>query len=268
MRRIGLIGAGAIAKCVIACCRQDPELDSALIGLVVRSASLAVVRQAYPDMRVTDRIEDLLELEPEAVVEAAGHEAVLQCAAPVLAAGCRFLVLSVGALVNDAFRSLVNRQALVGGGHVILPSGALAGFDGLLALREAGLRRVFYGSVKPPLAWTGTAAESRFDLAGLQAPTTIFAGSAREAALLYPKNANLAAAVAFAGIGLDETEVELVADPKASSNHARLEAEGAAGTMVLTMSGPAFADNPKSSELTAMSIVAALRDERHGIGFR
>ena len=37
---------------------------------------------------------------------------------------------------------------------------AVAGLDGLLAARTAGLRRVLYTSIKPPVAWDGTPAET------------------------------------------------------------------------------------------------------------
>ena len=103
-------------------------------------------------------------------------------------------------------------------------------------------------------------AEDAIDLDDLQDPAVHFSGTAREAALRYPKNANVAATVALAGPGLDETDVELVADPTITENIHEVEVEGAFGRMQFRIEGRPLPGSPKSSALTAMSIVAAVRN--------
>jgi len=73
----------------------------------------------------------------------------------------------------------------------------LRNIDGALdALRAASvgkLQSVTCIGRKPPQAWKGSPAESRLDLDILRAASIHFEGSARDAAIEYPKNANVAA---------------------------------------------------------------------------
>jgi aspartate dehydrogenase len=145
---------------------------------------------------------------------------------------------------------------------MLLPAGAVGGIDAIAAMRFAGLTSVRYRSRKPPLAWRGSPAEHLVDLGKLSERTVLYAGTAGEAALLYPQNANVAAAVALAGLGFDATEVELVADPDAPGNIHEIEAEGAAGRFAIQLQGKPSRTNPKTSALAAFSVARALLNEQ------
>jgi aspartate dehydrogenase len=109
------------------------------------------------------------------------------------------------------------------------------------------------------MGWAGAPAAEAFDLSALTAPAVHFEGTAREAALRYPKNANVAAAVALAGLGFEETRARLVADPGAVGNMHEIEAEGAFGRFRFEITGASLPDNPRSSALAAMSALAEIR---------
>jgi aspartate dehydrogenase len=166
--------------------------------------------------------------------------------------------LSSGILADpDLFDELV-RAADEGNANIVVPSGALAGFDGLRTLSRLGATEVTYRSTKPTRAWAGTPAERAFDLAAVTVKTVIFSGTAREAARLYPQNANLAASVAVGGIGFDRTMVELIADPHASRNRAELEASNSVCALRVEMQSRPESRNPKSSAIVRTSVLAAL----------
>ena len=145
--------------------------------------------------------------------------------------------------------------------RLLLPAGAIGGVDWLAAARLAGLRQVTYRSRKPPLAWAGSAAEQQLDLGALTQAVTFFRGSAREAALQYPRNANVAATVALAGLGFEGTTVEMIADPLAGGNVHEIEAEGAGGLMNTRLVGLPDPHNPRTSLMTAYSVVRCILNE-------
>jgi aspartate dehydrogenase len=209
---------------------------------------------------VVDSLEALLQLGPDVVAECAGHGAMREFGAAVLARGMDLLCSSVGVLADKGFARELVRAAKA---QLLIPSGAVAGIDGLLAARSAGLRSVTYTSVKPPPAWMGTPAEAQVRAAG-DRRTTFFEGSAREAALQYPQNVNVGATVSLAGLGLDRTKVQIVSDPGASGPLGIIDAAGDFGTLRFEILAYASPRNPKTSLLTAHSIVLAARE---GVSF-
>lgn len=267
MKTVGLIGFGGIGQSILAAWAKLPPQDYRLAALLVRPRQIEEARAALPGGLVTDDLAAFLGAKPDIVVEAAGQPAVRDCAAAVLRAGCEFFVISTGALADDAFRDALLATAKAGGGRIVIPVGATTGLDGLLAMRQDGLHSVTYTSTKPPKAWTGTPAETNFDLAAITTPTVIFRGSAREAALNYPKNANLAATVALASLGLDKTEVQLVADPAATGNTGRIEAQSESSHLTVIVAGRSSAANPKTSAITGMSVLSALANRASVLTF-
>lgn len=261
MRKIALIGFGAIARIALEKLKeQDPDGKVRVLGILVRENRLAETRAAVEDsIRIVTSIEALIRLSPNLVVECAGQGAVGDYAETVLRAGIDMMIISTGALADDAMRQNLLAAGARCNAHLILPAGAIAGIDGLGALRIGGLDTVRYTSTKPPLAWRGTPAEENFDLDSITERTVLFTGPASEAARLYPKNANLAATVALAGLGMEETEIQLVADPAVAPNNVgRIEAAGAFGTLTVESRGLPAPDNPKTSATTALSMTHAI----------
>lgn len=259
MIRLALIGHGAIGRAITASLVQSPLPGHQLVALLVRPRQLADALATVPvGVLVTTDAAAMLATEPHTVIEAAGHGAVAAHGEAVLRHGVSLMLLSIGALADAALHEALLAAASAGGSQLLLPVGAIAGLDGLLALRQAGLHSVRYTSTKPPLAWRGTPADGPFDLAALRSPTVIFSGTARDAARLYPKNANLAAAVALAGLGFERTQVQLVADPAARGNSGRIDAEGATSRLQVTVAGAASAGNAKTSGIVAHSVLSAL----------
>lgn len=250
--RIAVIGHGAMGRYLLP--RLAQLLPRAELALVLRNAADAPLH-----ITQLTGAEQLLAWRPGLLIECAGHGAVREHAPGALRAGIDVMLTSVGALADDDLRLQLDAAVRVGAGRLITVSGAIGGLDALNAARGAGLHSVRYIGRKPPLAWSGTPADAAFDLAALNQPTVIFSGSAAESALAYPKNANVTAAVALAGMGFAQTQVQLIADPGVTQNCHELEVHGAFGEFRIQLANAPLPENPKTSWLAALSLEAEIR---------
>ena len=249
--RLAVIGWGAIAQRFAGLLMARNEGRVELVALCLRRPDCIGPK----GVRVLTNPADLPHQQPDLVIEVAGREAVAQWGEAALEAAPAFAVASTSAFCDETLLSRLVGLAERRGHCILVPPGALSGVDGLAAAAVLGLDRVRHTIVKPPAAWRGTEAEARVDLGAIAGPTVLFAGPAREAARRFPQNANVAVISALAGIGLERTELELVADPAVTRNVHRLRAEGAFGTLDMSIENQPLAANPKSSELTALNLV-------------
>ena len=267
MLNVALVGLGAIGQDVVPLLLGAPGVH--LLGVLVRPARLAQARTLLHGLQPAGRApiqvaSDWSDLPwvglpgSGLLVECAGHGAITEQVLPALAAGIPCVLASVGALAAPGLIDQLEAAARAGGSRFELVAGAIGAIDALAAAALGGLDSVHYTGTKPALAWRGTPAEGLLDLAALSQATAFFEGTAREAAAAYPRNANVAATVGLAGLGLDATRVRLVADPHGSANSHHVQASGAFGEFTLTMRGKPLAGNPKTSALTVYSLARAV----------
>lgn len=251
--RIALIGFGALGQALAG------ELQAGHLPGVEFLGALVTGTVAHPGLHQSwSRLDDLLAAEPDLVVEVAGQAALQSHAPGCLEAGCNVVAASVGALMDASLRTRLWDCARQGNSRLLIPSGALGGLDYLRAARRVGAVQVNYRGCKPVAAWRGTAAEDLIDLRAIDKSTVFFRGSAEEAAMRFPQNANVVAALALAVGDPQAVSVELVADPGATTNRHELEAHGAAGTIRLCVENSPLPANPKSSRVTAFSILETI----------
>ena len=233
--------------------RFGPVVTRAVLIDVARHHGVEWFEDAYP---ITSDDLDAIVDAADIVVEAASQQAVKDWGETILKKGFDLMVIATGAYGDPKLWKKHKAAAEKSGARLRLPSGAIAGLDGLLAMRLGKLEKVKYTSIKPPHAWSGTPAETDFDLPSIKTPTVIFRGTPADAGRLYPKNANLAVTVALCGAGLDRTEIELVADPTLPEgcNASKLEVVSDSGELNMYRLGRAMPDNPKTGVLTALTM--------------
>jgi aspartate dehydrogenase len=246
--RLVLVGWGAIAQRVAG---MLPD-GVVLAGVGVRPGSGAVLPDGVARI---EGPEGLALVVPALVIEAAGRAAVGPWGMAALAAGADYAPVSTSALTDAGLLAALVEAARAAGRQVLIPPGALGGIDALAAAARLPMASVRHEIIKPPAAWKGTEAEALCDLGTLRGPVVFWQGPAVQAAARFPQNANVAAISALAGIGMDRTQVALVADPGAARNAHRVTAEGDFGTLRVSLENRPMASNPKTSELTALSLV-------------
>ncbi len=87
----------------------------------------------------------------------------------------------------------------------------------------------------------------------------VFEGNAFDAAAGFPANVNVAAALALAGIGPMRTRVEIWADPGIDRNTHTIRVEAEAARFTMTIENVPSAENPRTGQITALSMLACLR---------
>jgi aspartate dehydrogenase len=192
-----------------------------------------------------DRVLDTVDL----VIECASQAAVREFIIPALKKGKEVMILSVGALLCES------------GLFEEIPSGAVAGIDGLKSAAIGGIHKVELRTKKPPSGFEGNKYVKRqgIDLLSIKKAETLFMGHAKEAVKYFPENVNVAASLSIAGIGSEATKVKIVADPYAKKNVHEIVVTGEFGKFFVCVENVPSIANPKTSYLAALSAIATLK---------
>ncbi len=271
--KVGLVGCGAIGTEICGAIDRDEfagqilNLDMELRWLIdahpERIEQLCESLRRKPELTRTDSSELTSILDQvDLIIECASQAAVREYLLPALGAGKDIMIMSVGALICDPglFEAL-ERLAQETGGQVYIPSGAIAGLDGLKSGAIGGIQAVQLTTRKPPRGFAGnTYVQTQgIELSALKEAQTLFIGPAREAVAHFPENVNVAASLSLAGIGPERTKVQIVADPAAQENQHEVEARGEFGQLVVRVRNVPSQSNPRTSYLAALSAIATLK---------
>ncbi|HEY4134835.1 MAG TPA: aspartate dehydrogenase domain-containing protein [Alphaproteobacteria bacterium] len=210
--KIGLIGAGTIGKAIADAAQARADLE--LAWVCTRDANKA--RAWLPNkVEVLTDVERAVELDVDLVVEAAMPD-VMKAATPLVLKGRNLLAFSLTPLADQAFHDAADALAKASGTCLFVPHGAIIGLDGIAAARSI-LSAVTIRTIKSPQSM-GLPPDS----AGV-----VFDGSTREATQKFPRNVNVHAAVALAGLGFDRTRSLIVSEPGLGTMRHEISVEGA-----------------------------------------
>lgn len=257
IKSIGVVGCGSIGRALLRAADRG-ALPVEVAGVASRTEATAqefLAGMAHPAPFLSL---DALVAASDLLIETAGGHVVPDLAERAFAARKDLMVISVGALLDHP--EIMDR-ARATGCRLIVPSGAIAGLDGIKSASSGHIDHVRLTSRKPPRALMGAPflVQHGISLEGLAEARELFHGPAREAVRGFPDNLNISAAISLAGIGPDKTMVRIYADPAVDRNCHDIEVEGEFGLLRVHIENIP-SENPKTGRLTALSMIRAVRD--------
>ncbi len=255
--RIAIAGLGAIGKAIAITLAKGSVPGVVLTAVSAKNHEKA--QQFVSTLGVPVKVLNLSQLEPEAdlVIECAPAALLPDIATPFLKAQKQVIVLSVGALLfNQGLIDLAKQE----GGIIHVPTGALIGLDAVIAAAEGKIHSVRMVTRKPPngLAGAPHLLENKISVEGLTEPKKVFEGNARAAAKGFPANLNVVVALALAGVGPENTLLEIWADPTVVRNTHSIVVDSDSAKFTMTMENIP-SENPKTGRIVAPSVIALLR---------
>ena len=255
--KISLVGTGSIGSMLAKAIEQMKDVEK--LYIMDRSIERAKALASSITKGVkADSLGDIL-TNVDLVIEAASQGAVKEMATLALEHGKDLMIMSVGALGDERLRDKIEELAKRNRCKVYMPSGAIAGIDGIKSASAGKIKEVNLITTKPPVALKGIEYLEGVDLENIKKPTTLFKGPAREAVRLFPKSVNVAATLSLSGIGFDRTLVEIIVDPKATRITHKIIAKGDFGEVICEVNNVPSPVNPKTSYLAALSAISMIK---------
>jgi aspartate dehydrogenase len=239
VKTLGIIGCGAIGTLIAeAVEKRLIQCDRLVLYDVDLSRILKLEKSLHVPIVTVNSVQEMIRLKPTVIVEAASQEAAKQYMAEIVNAGIDVVVMSVGALLDLRVKS----------SRIHVPSGAIGGLDAISAADLAGIDEVLLVTRKNP---------SVLDLDNTE-EKIVYEGNAAEAVRRFPREMNVAAALALA-VQPDKVKVQVVSDPKVTRNVHEVQVKWKHGEMLLRFSNDPHPENPKTSALAAWSAIRLLQ---------
>lgn len=222
--RLGIVGNGYLGGIIAKAWKDGLLPEYELVGFVGRTKEKTDAIAEEYGCRSCAEIDELLELKPDYIAEAASVESVRDMAEKVLTSGANFIVLSIGAFADQAFYEKVKETAAKHHTKVYIASGAVGGFDVLRTLSLMGETVSAIETTKGPGSLQGTPLFEDHLMTDKEC-STVFEGNAKEAIALLPTRVNVAVAASLATIGPEKTRVNIQSVPEMTGDDHKITAE-------------------------------------------
>ncbi len=253
MKKLAIIGCGAICRGIVEEYSRNTFKNLKIVALLDKDLTKCetIIREyGIKDVKICRDVDELLQQDPDIVLEVASPQAVYEYAIKVLSKGKILIILSSGALIDPEFREKIVQTCHEYGGRVYIPSGAIGGLDILKSLRIDKIEKIVVRTRKSP--------RSLSIHIEIEKPQVVYRGKASEAVKKFPLNVNILATIALAtGI---EPEVEIVVDPEVTHNIHEIEIYSSISNVKIEMRNVTTPWNPRTSKLAIYSTIQLLKE--------
>lgn len=261
--KIALGGFGNVARQLVRAIQEKPELGLQVAAVSAQDIDAAIIRAGEIGLDVPVVSAAELPTHADIIVECATYDGFRPIVEPAVRAGAHVICVSIGALgVNMDLIDIAGEH----GGTIQIASGAMPGLDILRCARQGEIHSVRLTShiLARSLAHEAYVTDRGIDLGPADTePVPVFEGSARDAALHFPRHFNVAVALSLAGIGLDRTEIQIFADNQLPGARHTVRVKSEVIDLEMTSQNYPSPENNRTSRIVAPSILAAL-GEMHG----
>lgn len=208
MKRVGFLGCGKIGKALVKELQKKENVEIAFIQdpVLVSKEGIGCPVVSAPQKALYEKTDLIIECAIASALEE-NLEIILK--------NCDLLMFSVTAFSKIEFKEKAEKLCEQYGHHIYIPHGAILGIDG-----------IFDGNK----IWNEVTIETRKNPKSLGRNDTVcsvvYEGTTREACKLYPRNVNVHATIAMAGIGFDKTKSKIISDPSVETNEHTISLKG------------------------------------------
>lgn len=222
--KLGIIGCGYLSNIIVDAYNNGLLKEYELVGVLGRNSKSAKELSQKGKCKLCNNIDELLELKPDYIAEAASGQAVCDYALKILSSNCNFAVLSIGAFADEEFYNKVKETAIQNNTKVHIASGAIGGFDVLRTVSLMGKVKSGIETRKGPESLKGTPLFNDQLMIDTD-EKEVFDGNAKKAISLLPTKVNVAVAASLATAGAENTQVNIHSVPNMVGDDHKITAE-------------------------------------------
>ncbi len=248
--KVGIIGCGAIGTSVLKHIFLNFRNHLQIYIYDNNFQKMNEIKKRYPEVKIKRSLNSIVK-ECDFLIESASIKCVHQLL-PVLNKYPRdILFMSVGGLLGKEKILTVLRQK---GKKIIIPSGAIAGIDGIKVLAGLGIKKLVLKTFKPRevLRDAPYITKNKIKLKNAKNPQLIFKGSVKEAIKAFPRSINVSATLLIYS-GLKNFEVQVYANPEREKIIHIIEVVSDISTLTIICHNFPSSENPRTSGLAIAS---------------
>src|SRR5437867_2055956 len=196
----------------------------------------------------------------DVIIECASKDAVRDYGKKIIESRKDVIILSVGAFSDKQYLTELQNLSNLNKTRILIPTGAIAGLDSIRSVKKY-LDSLTITTTKHPKSLVGALyfKSSKIKLDEISEKTVLYEGNAITAIEYFPANVNVAVSIALAGIGLEKTQVRIIADPMISVNKHEILGKGSFGEILIIVQNIPSPANPRTSYLASLSAIECLR---------